>query len=607
MLAIAVELLAGRYTATQFNDRNEAEWPPHPARLYSAMAATWADSDDPDPEERAALRWLEEQGAPAIHCGEGYRRTVVTHFAAVNDPSALTRGDSWAQATYASLQAGRQAVSEAERARDAKALAKARAALVKAEKKATGDAAKAAKPDGTESRAVTKAVLEILPENRGKQGRTFPTVLPDSQSVWFTWPGASPSPAMLTALDALLGRVGRIGHSSTLVACRCDDTGPGQEAEPTWAPGGNGNGTLLRVPRTGMLDRLEHAYKTHHGEEPRTLPAGMASYRRPPEDKRPTPRRPLLGGDWYVLGFTTSAGSAGSKFPFAYQALAVTRAVRGALLRHSEQPPPEIISGHERAAPGTGPTPPLATTHLAIVPLMSAGHRYSDGAIFGVALVLPADAATEGRDAVEAALSAWALDGFELMLPGVGGGGTTRCKLEGLGAERATEEREPAWLTAGIAGARKTMRRDYWCRPARRWLSVTPIALDRFPGNLRSPYGEKRERAEAEAEAGIARACVNAGLAERPEDVAVAVRLDAPLAGMPASPGGQRGPGQRQYPGYKTGSQGTPRACVHAEIEFLRGPVQGPVLIGAGRFMGYGLFLPYKRQARARGRGGSDA
>lgn len=606
MFAVAVELLAERYTATQFNDRNEAEWPPHPARLYSAMVAAWADSDDPDPEERAALHWLEEQGAPAIHCGEGYPRAVVTHFVAVNDPSVLTRGGSWAQATYASLQAGRQAVTEAERAGDAKAVTKARATLVKAEKKATGDAAGAAKPTGTESRAVIAEVLEVLPDNRSKQGRTFPTVLPDRPGVWFTWPSASPSPAMLTTLDALLGRVGRLGHSSTLVACRCDDTGPGQEAEPTWVPGGNGNGALLRVPRSGLLDRLERAYETHHGEEPRTLPAGMASYRRPGEDKRFAPRRPLLGGDWYVLGFTPSTDFAGSKFPFAYQALAVTRAVRGALLKHSDQPPPEFISGHERAAPGSGPTPPLAKAHLAIVPLMSAGHRHSDGAIFGMALILPAEATTEDRNAVEAALSRWAQDGFELRLPGTAGGGTVQRTLEGLGVERATEEREPAWLRAGIVGARKTMRRDYWCRPARRWLSVTPVALDRFPGNLRSPYGQTRERAEIETEAGIAQACVNAGLAEQPEDVAVAVRLDAPLAGLPVSPGGRRGPGQRQYPGYKTGSHGVPRACVHAEIEFLRGPVRGPVLVGAGRFMGYGLFLPYDGPARALGRSGSD-
>jgi CRISPR-associated protein Csb2 len=592
MLAIAVELLAGRYTATQFNDRSSAEWPPHPARLYSAMVAAWADSDDPDPAEREALQWLEAQGAPAIYCGEDHRRSVVTHFVPVNDPSALTRGDSWAQATYASLQRGRLTVQEAERMGDAKALQRAQAILAKAEKKATEDAAKVGKPTGTESATIAQAVLEVLPDNRGKQGRTYPTVIPDVTAVWFTWPDAQPAPQVMHALDDLLGRVGRIGHSSTLVACRCTDTGP--EDQPTWVPAGAGesaNGIRLRVPRAGLLDRLELAYATHHGEEPRTLPAGMTSYRQPKEE-RVSPRRPALGGDWYILGF--KAG----KFPYAIQALAVTKAARSALLAHSEQPVPEFLSGHQGSPGGGRPTPPLAKAHLAIVPLMNAGNPHSDGTIFGMALVLPVDAIQSDRDAVDAALSGWADAGFRLTLPAGRADGAVRFQVEGLGIDRAAAEREPAWLRTGLSGQWKTTRREYWCRPATRWLTVTPVALDRFPGNLRSRQPLTRERAEAEAEAAIAQACVNAGLADRAGDVTVAVRLDSPLVGLPASPSGRAGTGQRWYPGYQTGS-GVARACVHAEIEFPQ-PVQGPVLVGAGRYFGYGLCLPHDRQARGR-------
>jgi CRISPR-associated protein Csb2 len=585
VFAITVELLAGRYTATQFNDRSEAEWPPHPARLYSAMVATWADSDEPDQGERAALCWLEQQAAPVIHCGEASRRTVVTHFVGVNDPSALTRGDSWAQSTYASLQGGRQAVLEAERAGDARALKRAQGTLAKAQKKATEDAAKAGKPTGTESQAMTDAVLQVLPENRGKQGRTYPTVLPDEQAIWFTWPDANPSPEILGSLDDLLARVGRLGHSSTLVACRCGGSGPGPEGKPAWVPGG-GNGPRLRVPRPGLLDRLELSYQAHRGQEPRTLPAGVASYQ-PFRARNPKPAMPLLGGDWYVLGF------ARSKFPYAFQALEVTRAARNALLSHSEQPPPEILSGHERQVNGNGPTPPLNRTHLAIAPLMNVGHPHGDGTIFGLALILPQDATAGERAAVEAALSAWAVDDdYKLALSG----GNALYKLDGLGIDRVTEERQPEWLTAGLSGQRKTVRRDYWCHPQRRWLSVTPIALDRFPGNLRSRQTETRERAEEEAARVIAQACVNAGLTEQAGDVTVTVRLDAPLVGVPMSPGGQRSPGQRQYPGFHTGN-GRPRVCVHAEIEFPE-PVQGPVLIGAGRYFGYGLCLPCASRER---------
>jgi CRISPR-associated protein Csb2 len=556
------------------------------------MVAAWADSDNPDPDERQALYWLEGQDPPAIHCGEDNRRSVVTHFVPVNDPSALTRGDSWAQATYGSLQSGRQAVLQAQRAGDAKAVQRTTAALAKAEKKATEDAAKAGKPTGSESATVAQAVLEVLPENRGKQGRTYPTVIPDVAEVWFTWAGAQPSPQVMQALDDLLGRVGRIGHSSTLVACRCTDTGPAEK--PTWEPAGAGespNSLRLRVPRAGLLDRLELAYATHRGEEPRTLPAGTTSYRQPTVD-RVSPPRPTLGGDWYILGFRNN------KFPYASQALAVTKAARSALLAHSEQPVPEFLSGHQGFARDGGPTPPLATPHLAIVPLMNAGNPHSDGTVFAVALVLPADVTQSDRDAVDAALSGWADAGFTLALSAGRAGEPVRFQVEGLGVDRAAAEREPSWLTAGLAGQRKTTRREYWCRPAKRWLTVTPIALDRFPGNLRSRQPLTREQAEAEASAAIAKACVHAGLADRAGDVAVTVRLDAPLVGLPASPGGQRAPGLRRYPGYQTGS-GVARACVHAEIEFPE-PVQGPVLVGAGRYFGYGLCLPYDRRDRGR-------
>ena len=40
MFAIRVECLTGRYVATAYDDRSRAEWPPHPARLFSALVAT---------------------------------------------------------------------------------------------------------------------------------------------------------------------------------------------------------------------------------------------------------------------------------------------------------------------------------------------------------------------------------------------------------------------------------------------------------------------------------------------------------------------------------------------------------------------------------------
>jgi CRISPR-associated protein Csb2 len=577
MFAIAIELLTGRYTAMRFNDRTEPEWPPHPARLFSAMVAAWADNDDPDPAERSALEWLEQQDPPVIYCGETGPREVVTHFVPVNDATALTRDLS---RTYALIADAHRAAAEAERSGDGPAVRRARAGLVRAEAKAARDAAAAGRLTGRESSTVAAEVLGVLPERRGKQARSYPTVVPEQTTVWFAWPDAGPSEVHRRALDQVLGRVGRIGHSSTFVACRSADTSP----QPTWAPSREATQLRLRVPRAGLLGRLERAHAAHRGSEPRTLPAGMTGYLSARGQQPPGPATPLLGGDWYVLGIERRP-------PAAVQALAVARASRNALMAHGDQPPAEFMSGHRRLpVDGDRATSPVERPHLAVVPLPSVGHRYSDGAIFGIALILPTaqHCSEQDRSAVERALQAWSDARFELLIPSGRTRQPTRLVLADFGTERA--DPGPSWLDVTLASRRRTTTRDYWCRPARRWITATPIALDRFPGNLRSPHPQVRDRAETEAAASVARACAFAGLAKEPDLVSVTIRLDSPLAGVPAVPNGSQVHGIQRYPVYMSGN-GTPRVCVHAEIEFER-PVRGPVLVGAGRYFGYGLCLP---------------
>src|SRR3954466_11914979 len=93
MLALGIEFLTGRYVATAYNDRRRAEWPPHPARVFSALVATHFEDPERDPRERDALLWLERQAAPEIHGTEARPRDVVDVFVPVNDPSVV--GDAW--------------------------------------------------------------------------------------------------------------------------------------------------------------------------------------------------------------------------------------------------------------------------------------------------------------------------------------------------------------------------------------------------------------------------------------------------------------------------------------------------------------------------------
>lgn len=85
MLSIEVNFLTGRFVATAHHDRNRPEWPPHPARLFSALVATWADADQSDLIERQAIEWLETLPAPSIRASDATPRTVATHFVPVND------------------------------------------------------------------------------------------------------------------------------------------------------------------------------------------------------------------------------------------------------------------------------------------------------------------------------------------------------------------------------------------------------------------------------------------------------------------------------------------------------------------------------------------
>ena len=91
MLAIEVHLLTGRYAATQYNDRSRAEWPPHPARFFSALVAALHDREPVDPDELEALRWLESvEPAPDLDVDIDVdervgRREVHSVFVPVND------------------------------------------------------------------------------------------------------------------------------------------------------------------------------------------------------------------------------------------------------------------------------------------------------------------------------------------------------------------------------------------------------------------------------------------------------------------------------------------------------------------------------------------
>jgi CRISPR-associated protein Csb2 len=551
MFAIEVTLLTGRYVATAYNTRSESEWPPHPARLFSALVATHFAADDEAvlhrAAERAVLEWLECQGAPSIIAAAATARDVVTVFVPVNDV-ALTNVDD--EARRVDEARGTLIASEA-------------SGDTKASKKLAGDVRKA---EASLKKAIASATevplrpmaprygQRLLPEYRGRQPRTFPSMTPEDPRVTYVWPDASPNGAQRASLEGLLHRVVRIGHSSSLASLRLAD----EPGAPTWRPADEGE-AIFRVVGSGQLAALERAFARHREIEPRVMPAVPQAYTRRTQIESESVAESVFSDDWLVLRRVE-----GPAFPMTATA-GLARAVRKVLMSYAVEPIPEVLSGH--SVDGR----PSQAPHLAVVPLPFIGHQHASGNVLGIALVLPRSVSDSDRRAVYTAISRWE--------------NTFR---------REDEETPSVKLNLGAAGelylervdwgsVQASLRSATWCRQSNVWYSATPVALDRNTGDLRARDPRKLAEATKEAVEVIARACERIDL---PRPKYVEILPAAPWAGAPKA---------RHYPPYPGHAGRTQRVLMHVRIEFER-PVKGPILLGAGRFVGVGLFRPWVAQ-----------
>lgn len=555
MIGIELELLTGRFVATAYNSREEAEWPPHPARLFSALVDTWA-SDEPasedGEEECLALRWLERQAPPSIAASAPYevaRRKVVPMFVPVNDTSVVRQPDG---AREKLAEAEREAAGEM----DAKKLAKLRAAVDKARKKIAEETAKALVLSGKISDVDLKAAPQLFPEGRSKQPRTFPTVTPADPRVTFVWP-AAPEERIAKALRRLVSRLTRLGHSSSMVAARVVSAAP----EPTYVPDDDGELTL-RAVSAGQLERLGRAHHLHQGVEPRVLPCNFVRYRVGPRSGAQAAARSVFDDRWIVFARTE-----GPRLP-STSAVGIASLFRRALQKAHETPMGEGITGHQ--ADGS----PSQRPHLAIVPLFDVGRRHSHGGLLGVALVPPRELAAEERQQLLRAIGALEklahrqdeAPAVELRL---GGADDTHLRLERV-----------VWGEAEAQGLRPVT----WARASRSWATATPIALDRNPGDLHDADPARRERAFAEATEIVRKAIERIGL-PAPEGVDVLRSAVVPATEKP-----------RRFPRFPASEKRPQCVLIHARILFSE-PVRGPLLLGAGRHYGLGLCRPVDGRA----------
>ena len=539
---IEVNFLTGRFVATCHNDRRQPEWPPHPARLYSALVAAWADADEPNRSERAALEWLESQAPPGIAASGAVPRKVVSHFVPVNDASVVSR--SW-YGRRAQQVSGLAAQLHAELAASGGEVTRKAAEIDRKLRRARDAEAQVGSPGTTNP---TSAVA-MLPEQRGKQARFFPSVTPDDARVSFLWDVPAPDD-VAGALDRLLRRVTRLGHPSSLVSCRL-------VAGPSKATFKAGNGSdSIRVVRRGQLAELERQFDRHGGTKPRSLPYTDVRYRSVPEPApQPEGRRmPNTAGQWVIFEFAP-----GSRSLSATTAVELATAMRAAVFHHAEDPIPEELSGH---LPDGRPT---AMPHIAFLPLPYVGFEHADGRLLGMAVSVPDTVGDGARRALYRAIGNWertAGDGFLNLTMG------TR------GVIHLRRRHGPAMLAS--------LRPSAWNRASTRWVSATPIALPRHPGRLHGGTATARARAWTASESSVVLACKHVGLSE---PISVEVCLSPFLTGV--RPAGR-------FPAFhQNGRAGRPvrRQLLHAVVTFEH-PVAGPLMLGAGRFLGLGLMRP---------------
>ncbi|MCW2601814.1 MAG: CRISPR-associated protein family, partial [Frankiales bacterium] len=387
----------------------------------------------------------------------------------------------------------------------------------------------------------------VLPAMRSRQPRRFPAARPVEPTARLAWYGVAPEEATLSALQRLAHDTAYVGHSASLTRCRffTDDGKPAPIAEVS----------RQRCIYPGRFAELRREFEA--GRRPLRGAALAVS------STQTVPSTSVFGDRWLLLEHI--AGD----MPDLRACAIVAKTIRDALLSGYrriglENDIPEAVSGH------TVDGKPSRVPHLAIIPLPFAGFPYADGHVMGYALIPPREGGLRDDAHFLKALRAVAPMDDERqrrILAIKPKEGTSRD--QGFSIELSLTQDPPA---------KRSLDRSLYLGPAHTFATVTPIALDRH-------LKKEGQAREDEIKAQIAAACRNIGL---PEPVEISTDKHAALEGAPSAyPSGKSPEWMRWRLPASLGS----RQLTHAVIRFA-GAVGGPMILGAGRFIGIGLCRP---------------
>lgn len=413
---------------------------------------------------------------------------------------------------------------------------------------------------------------------RSRQPRSFPTVRPDRPFVYLIWDSKVPE-HLRDGLQRLCGKVTRIGHSSSLVQMWVVDDAA--TIEPEWQPSNDAFERQMRVAEPGTLAYLERAFNAKEIEEYFQLSEALATAKgkqknglkkqiaeRFPEGMPESLKPTLTRWQGYARAGKQQIHAQVWRGPFDPKLIVLTRkaeqrvlgleatlqltsALRDAAMKAAGENVPEWLSGHQ--ADGS----PTLKPHAAFFPLPFVGAKYADGHVMGLAMAIPRelDPQSEIRETALGRVIGPLLfrdTGEEKVIR------LWRNNAWKWEAEREKREYPPV-----------TLRAKTWIGPAYEWASVTPVVLHHYP---------KRKRG-SDIERILLQAFESAGL---PSPIEMRVQPVSVFEGAGHV---------RSMPDFTEGGQKLCRYQVHVAVKFPV-PVEGPALIGRGRFRGYGLLRP---------------
>jgi CRISPR-associated protein Csb2 len=469
-LVIAIDLLTGSYEAAAVGDREQGEWPPHPARVFSALRAAARGEQD-----LAALRWLEQQPPPVVVVAE----LVAEH-----------RRQAWVVTNRVEAKGG-----------------------------------------------------SLTHPGRANRLRSRVSVLPAHPNVRMVWPVAADAD-QVAAMDRMARRIPYLGRSTGVALLAASASAAAKlvvpEGNVAFEPCDLSDGEVsMRVPYPGYLAALEAQFKADRSA---WEVSKSRAYRRcaPSDQAGDAPAgqelvTPSVYADILIFRFS-------SMRPQAQLSVRLTESLRSAVLRACDGNAPEALHGHD--APGR--------PHVAFLALPDVGREHADGHLLGLAVAVPELPRPERAAVVGAVLG----------LCGTGRDGAVALRVPRLG--RVELMYAPGHVRPWGASQQR------WRRGSRRWVSATPMVLDRHP---------KRPATVADE---IRRCLRTVGL---PEPVDVQVSVDPLL------------PGAARLRPSDLPEQSRGKLFRHVDVTFER-QVSGPVLVGAGRYLGVGLLAPVTQDGR---------